>query len=59
MEVVVLLIGCSLLVAAGFLVAFLYALREGQFDDLVTPPIRMLFEAESEGKRSSCDRGES
>jgi cbb3-type cytochrome oxidase maturation protein len=58
MDVIVILVGCSLLVAIGFLIAFLRALRQGQFDDLVTPPIRMLFESESEGTNSSRDGGE-
>ena len=44
MEVMILLIGFSLVVATGFLVAFIWALRRGQFDDLFTPAIRMLFE---------------
>ncbi len=59
MEVIVVLVVCSVLVAVGFLIAFLGALRDGQFDDLVTPPIRMLFESESDGTASSRDRGES
>jgi cbb3-type cytochrome oxidase maturation protein len=45
MEVMIVLIGCSLIVAACFLVAFFVALRRGQFDDLFTPAIRMLFES--------------
>lgn len=45
MEVMLILIGFSLGVATGFLVAFIWALRRGQFDDLTTPAIRMLFES--------------
>jgi cbb3-type cytochrome oxidase maturation protein len=44
MSVLLVLIGVSLLVAAGFLGAFLWAVRSGQFDDRYTPSIRMLFE---------------
>ncbi len=44
MSVIVILIGFSLLVAGGFLIAFLWAVRRGQFDDPVTPSIRMLFD---------------
>ena len=58
MNVIVVLIGCSLLAAVGFLIAFLRALRGGQFDDLVTPSIRMLFDSESDGTESSHDKGE-
>ena len=46
MMVMVLLIGASLLVASGFLIAFIYSVRSGQYDDTYTPAIRMLFEDE-------------
>lgn len=39
----VILILFSLIVAVGFLIAFIYALKKGQYDDLFTPSIRMLF----------------
>lgn len=38
------LILVSLAVAAGFLLAYLFASRNGQFDDQCTPAIRMLFD---------------
>ncbi len=44
MEVIVILIGASLLVAGGFLAAFLWAVKDGQYDDKYTPSIRILFE---------------
>jgi len=44
MQVIVVLIGFSLLVAVGFLVAFLWAVRSGQYDDDVSPGMRMLHE---------------
>lgn len=50
MEVMVVLIFFSIIVAAGFLVAFLWACKNGQFDDLLTPSIRMLFENRSKQK---------
>jgi len=53
MEVMFVLIGASLLVAGGFLAAFIYALRHGQFDDLFTPAIRMLFESRKGNKRTN------
>jgi len=59
MYVIVVLVVCSLLAALGFLLAFLGALKRGQFDDLATPPIRMLFDTESETTTPSHDRGES
>ena len=47
MSAVFILIGASLFVALGFLVAFLWAVKHGQFEDKHTPPIRMLFEEKS------------
>jgi cbb3-type cytochrome oxidase maturation protein len=44
MEVIVVLIFISVLVAGGFLIAFLYNLRKGQWDDTATPPHRILFD---------------
>jgi len=44
MEVIFLLIILSLLVAAGFLLAFFWAIRSGQYDDSYTPSIRVLFD---------------
>ncbi|MDO8367214.1 MAG: cbb3-type cytochrome oxidase assembly protein CcoS [Saprospiraceae bacterium] len=38
------LILVSLLLAAGFLIAYLRAARDGQFDDDYTPAVRMLFD---------------
>jgi cbb3-type cytochrome oxidase maturation protein len=42
MSVIVLLIAAGGLVAGGFLLAFIWAVRAGQFDDVGTPPVRML-----------------
>jgi cbb3-type cytochrome oxidase maturation protein len=44
MMVMFLLIGVSLMVASGFLLAFLYSVKNGQYDDTHTPAIRMLFD---------------
>ena len=44
MEVIFVLIILSLIVAAGFLLAFFWAVRNGQFDDSYTPSIRILFD---------------
>lgn len=38
------LIGCSVLISGGFLIAFTWAVKSGQFDDRITPAIRMLFD---------------
>jgi cbb3-type cytochrome oxidase maturation protein len=41
-SVIVLLIVSGGAVAAGFLGAFIWAVRSGQFDDTTTPALRML-----------------
>jgi len=40
------LIIISLLLAGGFLIAFLWAARSGQFEDDYTPSVRILFDDE-------------
>lgn len=40
------LIGVSILVAGSFLGAFLWSVKNGQYDDDYTPSIRMLFDDE-------------
>ncbi len=47
MSVMLLLIGASILVAVGFLLAFLWSVKNGQYDDDYTPSIRMLFDNEN------------
>lgn len=44
MSVVVVLIGFSILVAVGFLAAFIWAVRSGQFEDRYTPSVRILLD---------------
>ncbi len=46
MSVMYLLIILSLLLAGGFLIAFIIAIRNGQYDDKYTPSVRMLFDDE-------------
>ncbi|VXB87097.1 Cbb3-type cytochrome oxidase assembly protein CcoS [Flavobacterium sp. 9AF] len=46
MSVIYILITVSILVAIVFLVAFIKAVRSGQFDDDYTPSVRMLFDDE-------------
>ncbi|NJC25574.1 cbb3-type cytochrome oxidase assembly protein CcoS [Neolewinella antarctica] len=44
MQVILLIILLSLLIAIGFLIAFFWAVGTGQYDDEVTPAMRILFE---------------
>lgn len=44
MSVIIILLIASITVAALFLGAFLWSVKSGQYDDDVSPPIRMLFD---------------
>ncbi len=51
MSVVVVLIIASVIVASAFLIAFLWAVKSGQYDDKYTPSVRMLFDNNKEIKK--------
>ncbi|GAB3511506.1 hypothetical protein GCM10027341_51070 [Spirosoma knui] len=44
MYIIFFMIGISLLMALGFLGAFVWSMRTGQQDDLYTPSMRMLLD---------------
>ena len=44
MELIYLILPLALVIAAGFVAAFVWAARDDQFEDLDTPAIRMLHE---------------
>ncbi len=44
MYIIVVLVGASLLVALGFLAAYIWAVKSGQYEDNYTPSIRILFD---------------
>jgi cbb3-type cytochrome oxidase maturation protein len=46
MGVIYLLISISIIVAIGFFIAFIIAVKTGQYDDDYTPSVRMLFDDE-------------
>jgi cbb3-type cytochrome oxidase maturation protein len=48
MSIIYFLIGCSVTLALAFLIAFFWAQRSGQNDDLYTPSMRMLLDDEEE-----------
>ena len=51
MSVIIVLIIIGVVVATGFLLAFLWAVRSGQYDDTVSPSVRMLFDEKKEKKK--------
>jgi cbb3-type cytochrome oxidase maturation protein len=48
MSVIILLLLVSICIAGGFLVAFMWSVRDGQFDDDYSPSRRILFEDKKE-----------
>lgn len=46
MSVIYILLSISIIVAVVFFIAFIIAVKNGQYDDSYTPSIRMLFEDE-------------
>lgn len=44
MSAIIVLIGVSLTVAVIFLIAFIWSVKTGQYEDKYTPSVRMLFD---------------
>jgi cbb3-type cytochrome oxidase maturation protein len=58
MSVIYLLISISIIVAIGFFIAFIRAVKTGQYDDDYTPSVRILFDDElikSDSKNPKID----
>jgi cbb3-type cytochrome oxidase maturation protein len=53
MSVIIILIGASVTVAIGFLAAFLWAVKSGQFEDDYTPSVRILFDDEKNNSETT------
>jgi len=56
MSVIYILIIISAIIAVGFLGAFIWGLKTGQWDDTYTPSVRMLFD---EKKKSDTEKRKS
>ena len=46
MSVIYILLTISIVIAIGFFIVFIMAVKSGQYDDSYTPSVRMLFEDE-------------
>jgi cbb3-type cytochrome oxidase maturation protein len=55
MSVILLLIVISLVVAILFLVAFIWSIKSGQYEDEYTPSVRMLFESKPSKKNDASN----
>ena len=55
MSVIIILIIISVVVAVFFLIVFIWAVKSGQFDDTVSPSIRILFDDKKQEKPDEKD----
>ncbi len=44
MSVIYIVLPLAIIIASAAVLAFIWAVRRGEFDDLDTPPVRMLFD---------------
>jgi cbb3-type cytochrome oxidase maturation protein len=60
MNILYFLVGCSVVMALLFLGAFIWSLKNGQHDDVVTPGMRVLFDDEVDPEKNrrelKCDK---
>jgi cbb3-type cytochrome oxidase maturation protein len=56
MSVIIILIIISVIVAVFFLGIFIWAVKTGQFDDTVSPSIRILFENDKKESKSEITK---
>jgi cbb3-type cytochrome oxidase maturation protein len=53
MSAIIVLLSLSILIGAGFLIAFIFAVKNGQYEDRYTPSVRMLFDDDEIKKNSN------
>lgn len=53
MNIIFMLIAASLVIAILFFILFVKSVKSGQYDDVYTPSVRMLFEDELVKKKTS------
>lgn len=53
MEVIYITIGVSVIIAILFFIAFIMSVKSGQYDDIYTPSVRMLFDDELVTKKKT------
>ena len=51
MKIILFLIALSLFLGLGFLAAFFWAVKDGQYEDDVTPSMRILLDDESKSNK--------
>ncbi|MDR2121976.1 MAG: cbb3-type cytochrome oxidase assembly protein CcoS [Flavobacteriaceae bacterium] len=58
MEILYLMILCSVSLAIVFLALFIYGMKKGQFDDDESPAVRILFDSNEDYLREESKKGE-
>lgn len=59
MEIVIFLLPLALIIGVGFLAAYFWAVKTGQYDDMTTPSYRILLDDEGKSnKDKEKDKGE-
>ncbi|KAA2218775.1 MULTISPECIES: cbb3-type cytochrome oxidase assembly protein CcoS [Maribacter] len=56
MSVIYVLLAISIIVAIVFFAAFIFSVKNGQYDDSYTPSVRMLFEDELVKQKKSLQK---
>jgi cbb3-type cytochrome oxidase maturation protein len=56
MSALFVLIGFSLFVAIGFLIAFIWSVKSGQYEDDYTPSVRILFDDKPKKEKESKEK---
>ncbi len=58
MSIIYLLLAISIVIALGFFILFIISVNKGQYDDVYTPSIRMLFDDElvKEAKKTNTTK---
>ena len=59
MNIIFLLLTCSIIIALLFLAGFIWSVRSGQYDDAYTPAVRMLFDDPPQDAKPATDRDQS
>ncbi|HRD58686.1 MAG TPA: cbb3-type cytochrome oxidase assembly protein CcoS [Ferruginibacter sp.] len=55
MSALFILIGISMVLAGSFLIAFIWSVIKGQYDDDYTPSVRMLFDDKKESSTTKTN----
>ncbi|MET2985185.1 cbb3-type cytochrome oxidase assembly protein CcoS [Aureibaculum conchae] len=59
MDIIFLMIAVSIVIAVVFFILFIKSVKSGQYDDVYTPSVRMLFEDEFVDKASKTKKSKS